>query len=191
MEAILNLCREALGLELKAEELNAGQAALRGILVFLAGLILVRLGHKRFLGKSTAFDLIVGIMLGAVLSRGITGNAPLAVSIAGGAALVAVHWLFAAAAFHSHRVGNLVKGRPRVLVRDGELEWRHMRRSHISEHDLVEALRSNAHVAGADEVKEARLERSGEISVLRRQHEPRIIEFDVGEGVHRVRIELA
>ena len=38
-------------------------------------LAIVRLGSKRFLSKATAFDVIVGIMLGSVMSRAITASA--------------------------------------------------------------------------------------------------------------------
>ena len=73
----------------------------------------------------------------------------------------------ATAAFHSHLFGVLVKGRPRELVRAGQVVEKQMRHSSITRHDLEEALREH----GADElaqVASARLERSGNISVVRR-----------------------
>ena len=35
--------------------LNVG---LRAVVVFLAGLLILRLGNRRFMGKSTAFDVV-------------------------------------------------------------------------------------------------------------------------------------
>ena len=58
-------------------DLSAGQTALRTILIYGVTLIIVRLGSKRFLSKATAFDVIVAIMLGSVMSRGIDGSSPL------------------------------------------------------------------------------------------------------------------
>jgi len=43
-----------------------------------------------------------------------------------------------------------------------------MRMSHIGERDLLGALRSEANVTHPSEVQEARLERNGEISVIKR-----------------------
>src|SRR3712207_8480435 len=52
-------------------DVNAIQMALRTVLVYAVTLLLIRLGSKRFLSEATAFDVIVGIMLGSVMSRAI------------------------------------------------------------------------------------------------------------------------
>jgi hypothetical protein len=39
-----------------AQELNAGQMALRAVLTVVVALVIVRLGHKRLFGKGTAYD---------------------------------------------------------------------------------------------------------------------------------------
>jgi hypothetical protein len=38
---------------------------------------LVGEGKKRFMGEATAFDMMLGVMVGSIVSRAITGNAPL------------------------------------------------------------------------------------------------------------------
>ena len=43
--------------------------ALRTIVIYAFSLLIVRLGSKRFLSQATAFDVIVGIMLGSVINR--------------------------------------------------------------------------------------------------------------------------
>jgi hypothetical protein len=58
------------------DQLNAAQMALRAVVVYVVTVIIVRLGKKRFMGQGTAFDVILGIMLGSIVSRAITGNAP-------------------------------------------------------------------------------------------------------------------
>lgn len=77
-----------------------------------------------------------------------------------------LHWFFANLAFRSDRFGTLVKGKTRILIRDGEVDWDEMHRSHISKDDLLSALRLQANVCGWEQVREARLERNGEISVI-------------------------
>ena len=71
MEAILTHASWALGLD--AEELTAWQMGLRAMIVYIIGVVLIRLGEKRFIGKFSAFDVIVAIMIGSVLSRAIRG----------------------------------------------------------------------------------------------------------------------
>ena len=62
-----------------------------------------------------------------------------------------------------------------------------MRRAHITEHDLEEDLRTEG--LDAETVKEARLERSGKVSVVKRG-EARVVEVRVEDGVQVVRVEV-
>ena len=55
-----------------------------------------------------------------------------------------------------------------MLVKDGAMRRDAMRRADISEDDLEENLRVNANVAKVEEVAEARLERNGLISAVKR-----------------------
>ncbi|MCL4302560.1 MAG: DUF421 domain-containing protein [Anaerolineae bacterium] len=164
--------------------------ALRALIVYIAALVMVRLGEKRFLGKNTAFDVILGIILGSVVSRAINGSAGFWSTLGAGFVLVGLHWLFAVLAFHSDWFGTLIKGRTRLLVKNGEIRWTAMRKSNISQNDLLGALRSEARTSSPDEVKEAHLERSGNISVIRANQEPKILEVTVREGVQTIRIQI-
>ncbi len=176
---------------LGAEELTVWQMALRALIIYVSAISLVRLGEKRFMGKNTAFDVILGIILGSVLSRAITGNAGFFQTLGAGALLVGLHWLFSVAAFYSDRFGTMIKGSERRLVEDGEIHWDNMRKSHISKDDLLGALHINGKVTDVSEVRLACFERNGDISVIRREREPKVVEVSVRDGVQTVRIELA
>jgi uncharacterized membrane protein YcaP (DUF421 family) len=158
----------ALGLELEGKDLTVLHMALRAVVVFVLSIAMLKVGDKRFMGKSTALDVMLGIVFGSTVSRAITGNAPFFPALAAGLVLVLLHWLFAAVAFRSHGFGKLVKGRSRLLVRDGEVQWDAMRKSHVTTHDLEEALRSNGEEPDVSRVKTAHLERNGDISVVTR-----------------------
>jgi uncharacterized membrane protein YcaP (DUF421 family) len=93
-------------------------------------------------------------------------------------------------AWRSHTLGNLIKGRSHRIVRDGVPDEASMRRSHISEHDLMEHLRLQANIEDLSLVKSAYEERNGDISIVKVRPEPRIIELPVEDGVKRIRIEL-
>src|SRR3954470_8735449 len=170
MEQIEEALRTVLGIGLESRDINAVQMALRAAIIYLVTVLMVRLGKKRFMGQSTAFDVILGIMLGSIVSRAITGNAPFFPALATAAVLLAMHWLFSALAFRSHRFGEAVKGEPRVLVRDGTIGWEAMRHAHMSERDLWEDLRGRG-VSRLEQVSEARLERSGKLSVIKARAE--------------------
>lgn len=147
-------------------DLSAAQTVARALLVFAWTIALVRIGKKRFLAGGSALDVVVSIVLGSVLSRTINGDAALAPTLAAGAAIVAAHWLLSRIACHNHALGGLIKGHDRVLVRDGVVDEEALARSHLSEHDLLEDVRYEGHLERVEDVREARIERSGKISVI-------------------------
>ena len=157
----------AFGVGLDAQHLTITQVVLRAILVFFASLVMVRLAHKRFFAKRTAFDVILGFILASMLARAINGSEELGPTIVAGFVLVLLHRLLGYLACRSHRVGNIVKGHSGALVENGKVNRERMRQHHISEADLEEDLRLSG-VENVADVKLARLERSGQISVIKR-----------------------
>jgi uncharacterized membrane protein YcaP (DUF421 family) len=166
MNAFWNFLETFLGLSVEPKDLTFVQISVRGIIVFLATLIMVRLGHKRSLAHRTPFDAVLLVILAAVLSRAINGSAPFFATIGGGVVLVLLHRLFAHLAYHSHAFGILVKGKPDVIVRDGQCDFDMMRRNHVSVHDLQEDMHLNGHIDDLSKVRLARVERSGDISFI-------------------------
>lgn len=143
------------------------QMCIRAVVIFVYLLALIRLGGKRAFGKITSFDIVLGILLGSVLSRALTGNARLLSSMAASAVLVALHSLIAIAAYHSDAVGALVKGRRTVLMEDGEMLRDAMRHASVTPRDLAEAARGQG-IDDLDDVDSAFLERNGDISIVTR-----------------------
>ncbi|HEX2256345.1 MAG TPA: YetF domain-containing protein [Afifellaceae bacterium] len=145
------------------------QMALRAIVIFVFGILLVRLAGKRAFGKASAFDIVFAIVIGSNLSRTLTASAPFLPTLAASAALVLMHRALAWAAYHTNWLGNLIKGKPRCLIENGETQERELRASQITEHDLEEALRLNAGQESLAGIEAAYLERNGDISFLRRR----------------------
>lgn len=158
-----------LGLGLTPGELSLGQVIARAIVVYLTGVTLVRVGHRRFMGRHNPFDFILAIILGALLARPINGSAPLLGTLAAAFGLVFLDRAIAVATFHSERLRRWVGGSASRLVADGEVMEGAMRKSHLSRDDLVSALRREGNVSTTGDVAEAYLERSGEVSVVPRR----------------------
>jgi len=156
-----------LGLSLKSEALGFSQMTARAVVMYVVLIVLVRSGKKRFLAGPTAFDFILVIIIGSIAARAITGGAPFFVAIVALAALVFMHWIISAIARDSRFFSGLVKGHPTLLVRDGKIDHTALRAAHMSDDDLDEDLRSHG-VADARTVAEGRLERSGELSVIKK-----------------------
>jgi Predicted membrane protein len=162
----MNSFNHWLGLGLDPKHLQFSHIALRGIVIFIIAIVMVRLGDKRFLSKKTTFDAILGFILASMLARTINGSAPFWETVAGGFVLVGLHRLIAFVSRHSHVIGWLVKGSSDLVIADGKIVEKGMRRNDISEHDLMEDLRLKGNVENVDQVKLAYVERNGEISVI-------------------------
>jgi uncharacterized membrane protein YcaP (DUF421 family) len=166
---------ELLGIH--AHELTWVQMSLRAVVVFLVTLSYLRLANKRFLGRYTAFDAVLAIILGSVISRAINGSAPFGPTLVASAVLLALHWIVSELAMISRGFSRIVKGTPKLLVENGRMHRHNMRACHISPDDLLEDLRYEAHVGSIEEVEAAYLECNGKISVLRKpcgMHEDRV-----------------
>jgi uncharacterized membrane protein YcaP (DUF421 family) len=117
---VFDFVNEALGLN--AESLGVLQMALRAFIVYFVALAFVRIGDKRFLGKSTAFDVVIGIMFGSVMSRAITAPAEFVPILGASGVLVGLHFVVALISFRADHIGTLVKGHERTLVHDGTIQ---------------------------------------------------------------------
>ena len=169
MESFYNFVGPLLGLGVEPKQLTFLQISLRGIIVFITTLAMIRLGHKRSLARKTPFDAVLIVILASVLSRAINGSAAFFATLGGSVVIVLVHRVFALIAYHSHLFGILIKGQPEVIVENGALILKTMGRNHISKHDLEEDLRLDAELESTEGVKIARVERSGDISFIKKQ----------------------
>lgn len=149
----------------ESKDIAIWQMALRALLIYTAIVLILRVGKKRSLGNATAFDFFLGVMMGSIASRAVTGDVPIPGALAACLAMIALHWLFSLATVHWHGLGTLIKGQPTLLVKDGKIDEKGMQAAHLSQHDLDAELRLH-NVPSLDQVSEARLERSGSISIL-------------------------
>ncbi len=166
MQALADFADDLFGLSLSAHELHARHVAWRTVVVFAFGVMIVRWANRRLLGRNAGFDVLLGVLIGSVLSRAINGGAPFGPTLLAGALLIALHHLLSAAATRWHGFSRLLKGSPQVLVRDGRIAADALVRCQLSHEDLKEELRLQGHTPNPREIAEARLERTGRISVV-------------------------
>jgi uncharacterized membrane protein YcaP (DUF421 family) len=167
MNTLLQLLHTLLGIGTEPRDLTFLQVSIRGIIVFIATLVMVRLSSKRSLAEKTAFDAVLVVIIGSMLARVINGSEAFFPTLGAGFVLVFLHRLFGIAAYYSHVFGILVKGKPVVLVQGGRLQQKHMLWEHISKHDLEEDMRLDAETEELSKIQVARLERSGDISFVK------------------------
>ena len=153
----------------EGKDLNALQMGCRAFVMFFITLALIRIAGMRVFGQKSAFDSIIIIMLGAILSRTVTGASPFLATTAAGAVLAVVHRLLAIASVFNKTVGYIIKGRRTVLFRNNKLEKGNMLLCSVSYRDLMEVVRLELKESTLDNVKEIYMERSGKISVIKKE----------------------
>ncbi|GAC1371185.1 MAG: DUF421 domain-containing protein [Hymenobacter sp.] len=157
------------GPDADSHTITALQMTVRATLLFFVVLALLRLSGKRTFGANTAFDMIVKIMLGAVMSRAVVAASPFGGTLLAGFVLVGLHRLLAWASFRSELIDRLVKGDGFVLAESGRLNEENLHHNNLTREDLLEGLREGANLGAIDQAETVRLERDGSISVVKKQ----------------------
>lgn len=158
---------ELLGIGRDPHDFTVLNVAIRALVIFFFAVFLVRIADKRFLSKKSAFDAVLGFLLASVLSRAVNGSAPLVPTLVAGLVIVLLHRCMGHLARHWHFIGRFIKGNSDLLIEDGRLNEKAMSCNAFSQHDLEEDLRLHG-VESIDDVKTAYVERSGEVSIIKK-----------------------
>jgi uncharacterized membrane protein YcaP (DUF421 family) len=145
------------------------QICLRAFITYFFTVVIIKIGHKRFMGASTPFDTVLGFILGSVVSRAINGQAAFLPTLAGSLFLVLLHWSTGWLALRVHWIALLFKGKPHLLYRDGKLDEAGLSRHLISKEDIEQYMRQTANTDKWEEMKSATLERSGQIGIVKKK----------------------
>jgi uncharacterized membrane protein YcaP (DUF421 family) len=148
--------------------LNWEQMGARAFVIFFIALILIRISGRRSFGQRSPFDYSIALLLGAVLSRVVVAASAFGPTVFACLVLVLLHRLIAWLGTRYPWIERLVEGHERELYRDARMNRRQLRKALITERDLLEAVRQQTGGEGLEGVKALILERSGEISVIRR-----------------------
>lgn len=154
---------DLLGLELKDPEWY--QMMVRAVIVFVVALIFIRLAGMRSFGFRSPFDVVLSITIGAVLSRGITGQHPFFSCLGAAITLAFFHRLVAWLSYKSRMIHKLTEGDPVLLYNSGELYKHNLAKYNITEGSIIRALHKN-NQPDYKKVQSVWLETDGTISVV-------------------------
>jgi uncharacterized membrane protein YcaP (DUF421 family) len=158
-----------LGLNSQPHDLTILQMTLRACIIFILTLVYIRVTGMRTFGKNNAIDMVIGLILGSVLSRAITGNTAFFPALAEGFALVLLHRFTAYLCYKSHRVGKILKGSPSLIFNNGDMVHEGMKKHNITEHDFIEGVRQTASTEDLSSLEKVYFERTGVISVVKKK----------------------
>ena len=139
---------------------------LRATVAFLVIFLLTRVVGRRELAGLEPFDLIMLVVLGDLVQQGITQSdqsvtGTLVVISTISLLSVGVGWV----SFRSSRARLVAEGEPLVLVQDGEIIERNMRRERLTRADLEEEARKQQ-VDSLGDIRWAILENGGSINII-------------------------
>ena len=145
---------------------------LRGLAVFVALLVMLRMSGKRTVGEFTPFDLLAVVLVGEAVGGSLGGHDK---SLAGGlivaATLIGANWVLGFVTARSRRVDRLVEGEPVVVASNGRRFEDRLRSNNVPLSDFEESMRQ-AQIGSLDEVRLAVLEPNGRITFVRRDGGP-------------------
>jgi uncharacterized membrane protein YcaP (DUF421 family) len=139
---------------------------LRAIFLYFFVFAITRVIGRRELSTLAPFDIILLIVAGDAIQQGLTQDdysLTGAVLVVGTFAILQL--ITSYASFKIVRLRPLLEGEPIVIIQDGKVLDRNLRRERLTKEEVEEEARQQQ-ISSLDEVKWAVLENSGKISFL-------------------------
>ncbi len=154
--------------------LGIDEKILRSVLVFIFLVVALRLGGKRELAQINVLDLAVLLLASNALQNALIGDdSSVTGGVIGAATLFLANYLFVRLTFHNARARRIFEGKPRVLLRNGRLDRKAMRKEVITEVELEDELLAR-NMTDFEQVGLIVLETSGKLVFLTREQAKRL-----------------
>lgn len=138
----------------------------RAVIVYFFLVGLLRLTGRRQVGQLAPFDLVLLLVLSnAVQNSMIGGDSSITGGLISAASLVAINFIVGELVHRSKKIEALIEGRPLIIIHDGHVDKKALKRSQMTTHELYASLRQEG-VADPLEVRFAILETNGKITVI-------------------------
>ena len=140
--------------------------ALRAIVLYLFLIFVMRVTGRRELAALSPIDLVLLIVLGDAIQQGLTQDdysvtgALIAVST-----IASMQVLTSYVGFKSRRLRKVLEGDPIVVIQDGKVIERNLKRERLTVDELCESMRLKQ-IGSIEDVEWAILEGNGEVSFL-------------------------
>jgi uncharacterized membrane protein YcaP (DUF421 family) len=146
-------------------ELDLVGIIFRVSVMYLYALTLVRISGKQSLGQLSPMDFVVTLIIGDLFDDVFWAEVPILQGMVGFATIILVHILVTYASSHSTFIHQLVASPARLLIENGKLVQENLQREWMRQETLQYELRLQGEEYPKD-IKEARLEPKGKVSVL-------------------------
>lgn len=148
------------------------ELVLRGVIVYVFLLVLLRITGKRQVGQLAPFDLVMLLILSNAVQNSMNaGDNSLLAGLILATTLILLNHFVGYLSFRNARIEIFMEGRPEVLISDGKVFKDVLDRHQISQLELETAVR-NGGCERVDDVHLAVLENNGHVSVLAKKGSP-------------------
>ena len=145
---------------------NMAVTLIRATVLYAIIIFLIRLMGKRQIGELQPSELVITMLLSEIASIPMQDNPiPIVNSIVALFVLVAFEILTSAAGLKSYRLRSFLQGHPVIVIRDGKIDMKALKKLRMTVNDLLTALREKD-VFEISQVSYAIFETTGKISVL-------------------------
>lgn len=159
-------------------EITFGSILLRVSIIYLYVLALVRISGKQSIGQLSAMDFAVATIIGDQFDSVIFSEVPIVQGLVGFGTIVFLHMLVTYASSKSTFLHHLFSPPPRMILQNGNV----LREGLGQEWMNMDTLQSEMRLKGEDqlqEVKEARLESQGQLSILKNESSKPVTKKDL------------
>ena len=155
---------------------------IRTFLLYFIVILVVRFMGKRQIGQLQPTELVVTILLSEIAAAPIQDTEiPLFSNIIAMSVLVGIELLMSAVCLKSLKLRSALQGNAVVLINNGKLELKQLKRLRYTVDDIMEALRQKD-VFNIDDVQFAVAETNGSLSVLLKPEKRTLTVEDIGKN---------
>ena len=142
-------------------------SVIRAAVIYFVLLLVFRLGGNRSIAQITAFDFILLLIISEAIQQAmITEDYSLTNAFLLVVTLVGIDVMLSLWKQRSERVEKILDGVPLLLIENGKMHEKIMRKERVDESDILAAARELQGLERLDQIKHAVVEASGGITVV-------------------------
>lgn len=147
-------------------EISVTEKILRAAVVYVFLLAAFRLAGKRQVGEMTPFDLIVLLIISNIVQNAMIGkDNSLGGGLIGAGTILILNYVLVELTFRSKKFRQFTEASPAVLIHNGKVLNKNLKKERVTLDELLAALRKNG-VLEPSQARYAILEENGEVSVV-------------------------
>lgn len=161
-------------------ELSDLTLLLRALILFILCLVAIRFMGKRTIAQLSPFDLLSIIILGSAVAIPMEDEkVPFVHGLIPIISITLANYLLHCVIMRNRKIENFLQGTPSVLVENGEVLLKNLKKERMTLADLNILLREK-NIRNINEVQEAVLEPNGQLSIIKKEEEETVTVKDLG-----------